>query len=79
MHLVLRERLDTKRRLAEVERDDDAVGAQVRDHLEQHRHEAEGGVRRPAVRRGHRGRQRVKRTVDQAVAVDDGDRALGHL
>ena len=48
---------------------------QVADHLDEHRHEPVGGVGRTPVGRGHRRRQRVKRAVDQAVPVDDGDRA----
>ncbi len=78
LDLVLRERLGTKRRLAAIERDDHGVGGEVGHHLEEHRHEAEDGVGGPAVGCGHRGRQPVERAMQKAVAVDDGDGALGH-
>ncbi len=79
LHLVLRERLDAERRLAAVERHDDTVGTKVRDHLEEHRHEAEDRVGRPSVRRRHRRRQSVERAMHEAVAIDDGQGTLGHV
>ena len=73
--LVLLERVAAELRLAAVERHDHGVGPELLDELDEHRDEAERRVRRSAVRCGHRRRQRVKRAMDEAVAVDDRDGA----
>ena len=75
--LVALEQLHTPIRAMDIPCADDDVGLEVPKHLEQHAHEAEHGVGGRAVRRGHVGTDGVERAVDQGVAVDDGNGAMG--
>ena len=75
--LVLRQHLHAHARLALVERADDATRAELLDQLHEHRDEAEDGVGRPAVGRGHRGRDGVEGAMHERVAIHHGDGAPG--
>ncbi len=63
--------LVTERRLGPVERHEHTVGALIAEHVHQHRHQSEHGIRRLSRARCHVLRESEERSIGQRVPIDE--------